>query len=421
MAQLNVLVVGASIAGPMSAYWFAKAGAKITVIERFESLRTQGQAIDIRTIGVTTMRKMPGMEEAVRAKKAVVEGLSFIREDGRSFGMIKATGNPDQQSLLSEYEILRGDLSKILYDMTKDNENIKYVFNEQVVSLHQNEIVDGPVTVEFMNGYPTAQYDLVVACDGSTSRTRAIGFGCGVRDYIKPTNCWAAYMTIKEDLIAGSKIGHGLSSIPGRFMALGPNASGGNQACFMALNSSDNHDATLRFREAQKQGDVALKQFIAKHYDGHGWKTPEVLQAMMETKDFYASEIVQVKTTSLYKGRFVLVGDAGYAPGFTGGGTSLAMAGAYILAGEILKHKGSLMAGLKGYEEQMRPHITELQKVPPFVPTLMAPQSAWGLWLRNQIFAFVSWTNLMEYVQTLFGGALGENVEDKLPTYNWIA
>lgn len=67
MSNLKVLVVGASIAGPTAAYWLAKAGADVTVIERFPKLRTSGQNIDIRSCGVTVMRKMPGMEEAVRA------------------------------------------------------------------------------------------------------------------------------------------------------------------------------------------------------------------------------------------------------------------------------------------------------------------------------------------------------------------
>lgn len=67
MSNLKVLVVGASIAGPTAAYWLAKAGADVTVIERFPSLRTSGQNIDIRSCGVTVMRKMAGMEEAVRA------------------------------------------------------------------------------------------------------------------------------------------------------------------------------------------------------------------------------------------------------------------------------------------------------------------------------------------------------------------
>ena len=194
MSKARVLVVGASIADPSTAYWFAKAGANVTVIERFPKLRTNGQNIDIRTAGVIVMRKIQGMEAAVRAKTAPMEGMSFVRDNGRPYGTIRATGDPDQQSVISEFEIFRGDLAQILFDLTKDNKSIKYVFGEQVGSMQQSGKDDGPITVAFANGLPTSEYDLVVACDGATSRTQAMGFGCGARDHIKPTNCWAAYI-----------------------------------------------------------------------------------------------------------------------------------------------------------------------------------------------------------------------------------
>ena len=422
MSRLNVLVVGASIAGPTAAYWFAKAGACVTVIERFPNLRTSGQSIDIRTAGVTVMRKIPGMEAAVRAKTTEIEGISIVDDNGRPFGVLKATGNPDQQSLVSEFEIFRGDLAQILFDLTKDNENVRYVFGEQIASIEQDEKDDGPVTVKFANGFPTSRYDLVVACDGATSRTRAMALGGGVRDHIKPTNCWAAYFSIPGDLLNGSKIGQGYSAPGGRFLAIGPDPSGVSRVQLMAVRPRDHRDATLPFREAMKQGEDALKRFVAQHYEGVGWRTDEVVKGMMETADFYASEVVQVKPPSVYKGRLVLVGDAGYAPGFTGGGTTLALAGAYVLAGEVgVRHKGNVAAGLGGYEELMRPIITDLQKTPPLVPTAMAPQTAWGIWLRNMIFAFITWTRFLNLIQRFFASAFAETDKHKLPEYEWVA
>ena len=422
MSKLKVLIVGASIAGPTAAYWFAKAGANVTIIERFPELRTNGQNIDIRTAGVTVMRKMLGMEAAVRAKTTQMEGISFIRDNGRPYATIKPTGNPDQQSLVSEYEIFRGDLAQILFDLTKDNENIKYVFGEQVASMQQqqNEGDDGPITVEFANGLPTSEYDLVVACDGATSRTRAIGLGCGVRDHIKPMNWWAAYFSIEQDLLEGSKMGQAYSAIGGRFVGIGSDPSGVNRVVLMGIHPRDDHDATLPFREAMKQGDDALKQFVAQHYKDAGWKTDEVVKGMIEAGDFYANEIFQVRTPSLYEGRFVLVGDAGYA-GSAGAGTTLAIAGAYVLAGEVGRHKGNLTAGLTGYEEQMRPIIDDLQKIPPLVPTILAPQTAWGIWLRNNIFAFIAWTRILEFGQKFFAGSFASTDKYGLPDYEWVA
>ena len=392
----------------------------MTVIERFPKLRTNGQGIDIRTCGVTVMRKIPGMEAAVRAKTTSMEGMSWVREDGRSYGTIRSTGDPDQQSLVSEYEIFRGDLSQILVDMTKDNERIKYVFGEQVASMQQDEKVDGSVTVEFSNGLPSSDFDLVVACDGATSRTRAIGLGCGVRDHMKPTNCWAAYFSMKEDLLKGSKVAQGFSAPGGRFIALHPDPSGITRVLLMNILPRTDPNSTLPFHEASKQGDEVLKEFIAQRYRGGGWRFDEVMAGMMESDDLYGNELAQVKPPTLHKGRFVLVVDAGYCPGPTGGGTSLALAGAYVLAGEINKHKGDLAAGLQAYETTMRPIIDELQKIPPFVFTFLAPQTAWGIWLRNNIFAFIAWTRILDFAQKFFANAFASTDKFPLPEYEWF-
>lgn len=421
MSGLKVLVVGASIAGPTTAYWLSKAGAKVTIIERFPNLRTGGQAVDIRTAGVSVMRKMSGMEAQVLAKSTQEEGISLVREDGRPYGTIRATGNPDQQSLVSEYEIFRGDLAKVLFNLTKNDENIKYVFGEQIASMHQGEMDDGPITVEFENGSTISEYDLVIGCDGATSRTRAMGFGCNVLDHIVPTNSWAAYFSIKRDLLQGSRVGQGYSAIGGRFISIGSDPLGFSRLMLMSIYPRNERDATLPFRQASIQGDDTLKKYIAQYYQGAGWKSDSVVEEMIDSEDFYASEIVQVKIPSLYKGRFVLVGDAGYAAGPTGGGTSLALAGAYILAGELGKHTGDLAAGLRCYEQQMRPIIKEMQKIPPLISTIAAPQTAWGIWLRNYAFAFIARTGLAEIAQKYLGSAFASTETFPLPDYNWVA
>lgn len=420
MSNLKVLVVGASIAGPTAAYWLAKAGAKVTVVERFPELRTGGQNVDIRSAGVSVMRKMPGMEAAVRAKTTGIEGISFVNGDGRPFATMKATGDPNQQSLVSEYEIFRGDLAQILFDMTKDNERINYVFGEQISSIQQAEEAE-LITVEFANGHPTMQYDLVVACDGATSRTRAMGLSCGVRDHIRSLNCWTAYFSLEKDLLDGSKIGQAWTTTGGRFLAVGPDPTGISRVVTQFIHPGS-QDATLPFREASKQGTNALKTYVAKQFSGAGWKTDDILQGMMQSTDFYASEMVQVKVPSLHKGRFVLVGDAGYAAGPTGTGTSLAMAGAYVLAGEISRYRGDLEAGLRGYEERMSPIIEEFQKIPPGVPWILAPQTAWGIWLRNTVLVVLCWgmafSGMFAWVGGMFASAFGGD-KTGLPDYEW--
>jgi len=419
MSGLKVLVVGASIAGPATAYWLAKAGAKVTVIERFAELRRGGQAVDIRTAGVFVMRKMIGMEAQVRARSTKEEGVSFVGADGRLLGTIRATGNPDQQSLVSEYEIFRGDLAKILFDLTKDNKNVNYVFNEHITSMQLSETEDGPVKVEFANGLAASQYDLVVACDGATSRTRAMGLGCSPRDHVYSSNIWTAYFSAKQDFLSGSRIGQGYSAVGGRFVSVSTDPAGFSRIMLMAIHARGRSDAMLPFRVALSQGEEGLKAYIAEHYRGAGWKTDLFLQEMVNADDFYASEIVQVKLPRIHKDRFVLVGDAGYAAGPTGGGTSLALTGAYILAGEIARHPGNLAAGLEGYSRQMTPIIKEMQKIPPFVSTIAAPQTAWGIWSRNSIFALVTRSGLVEFASKYLANAFSSTDKFPLPEYQW--
>ncbi len=420
MTPPRILIVGGSIAGTTAAYWFARTGAKITVIERFPQFRTGGQAVDIRTVGVTVMRKMPGLEEAVRAKVAPVEGFNFVGERGQCFATIKPTGRADQQALISDYEIYRGDLAEILYDKTRTLENVEYVFGEQVASIAQEGGHESLVAVEFMNGrLPSAEYDLVVACDGATSRTRALGFGIEAQEYVHPTNCWAAYFNMSQDLIDGSKSANAYSAVGGRFMGIAPDSVSGNRVGLMKFYPSSQQGATLPFRKAMDQGEEELKQFISKDFRDAGWLSNEIMEAMMSADEFYAHEMIQIKSPRLHTGRFVVLGDAGYAPGPTGCGTSLAMAGAYVLAGEVGKSGGDIAAALRGYEDTMKPLIKEMQKIPPLVPALLAPQTSIGLWLRNTVLAIVSWTRIIEFAQKFLAPGLARTDKYQLPDYEF--
>ena len=315
--------------------------------------------------------------------------MSIVDERGRPYVTIRGSGEPDQQSLVSEYEIFRDDLARILYDLTKGCPNIRYVFGEQVASMQQHGDI---VTVDFVNGQlPKSTYDLVIAADGATSRTRALGLHCKVRDHVHSLNAWAAYCTISRDLLDGSKMAQFSTSTPGRAIILAPDHdTSHNRVVLMGSHSRSkrSEDVLQPFHEAVKQGDEATKSFLARFFHGHG--RDDILAAVMHSDNLYASEAVQVKVPALRNGRIVLVGDAGYAAGPVGTGTSMAITGAYILAGEINDHLQDLDTGLRNYEEKMRPIIQDMQHIPPGFPGIMTPQSTSALRLRNLVLRFVA-------------------------------
>ena len=71
---MDILISGASIAGPTAAYWLARAGHRVTVVERADSLRTAGQNVDVRGSGRDVLRRM-GLEDTVAGHTTGEAGL----------------------------------------------------------------------------------------------------------------------------------------------------------------------------------------------------------------------------------------------------------------------------------------------------------------------------------------------------------
>ncbi|MFD4196861.1 Rossmann-fold NAD(P)-binding domain-containing protein [Amycolatopsis thermoflava] len=112
-------------------------------------------------------------------------------------------------------------------------------------------------------------------------------------------------------------------------------------------------------------GDVdGQKRLMAERVADGGWVLPELVNHMMDAGDFHFYRLCQVRMNSWSRGRAVLVGDAGYAvsPG-TGQATTVAMLGAYVLAGELATQGDDVVAGMAAYEEELRDYVTRHQDI----------------------------------------------------------
>lgn len=97
-----------------------------------------------------------------------------------------------------------------------------------------------------------------------------------------------------------------------------------------------------------------------------------------------------------------MVGDAAYCPtALTGMGTSLAVLGAYILAGELAKHS-STQEGLASYERVLRGYVDKAQRLAPGVPRLAYPKTALGVTCVNTFLSAAASSLAMR--ARLFGG-----------------
>jgi 2-polyprenyl-6-methoxyphenol hydroxylase-like FAD-dependent oxidoreductase len=102
---------------------------------------------------------------------------------------------------------------------------------------------------------------------------------------------------------------------------------------------------------------------------------PHLLEALRGAEDGYVDAISQIRLDSWSRGRITLVGDAGYAPGpAVGGGTSLAVIGAYVLAGQIAACPDHAVA-FAGYERALHEAVHASRDIGPAVIRTLIPRT----------------------------------------------
>jgi 2-polyprenyl-6-methoxyphenol hydroxylase-like FAD-dependent oxidoreductase len=386
---LKVLIVGAGVAGPALASLLqgSDPSRNITVVERFPSLRTAGQQIDLKNQAVPILKRM-GVFETMKAHCVNETGLEIMNTHDQviaQFGI--SPSGQRRRTLTSEYELIRGDVVKVLYEASlKQHEKLKeelgnkgpltYEFGNTVEELSQD---NSGVDVTFSNG-KKERYDLVVAADGQSSRTRRLAFGSKENDAaFRSLGVHAAYYSMPRV--------EGEGSLAKAYMALG-------SRMIVTRNSDRPMTQVLLFtmkdveklQSACKGSLEKQKEAFAENFRDAGWQTSRLLNGMATSKDFYAHEMGQIKMQQLYKERVVLLGDAGYCPTpFTGMGVTGCLIGAYVLAGELTRHGNDVGGALKAYDEVMRKPIDECQQMSLRSMGFVFPSSQLGLWTLRSV------------------------------------
>lgn len=340
--HINILVIGAGIAGPAICYWLKRFGFSPVLIEKSAAIRKGGQALDVRGIATHIAREM-GIYNQICDMRTRIETGRFVdvtgkvlhEEHGEKFGYRQD----------DEVEILRGDLVEILMKTIPD---IPCRFNQNVVSMQQDE---HGVTVNFKDGR-VENYDMVIAADGIHSATRRMVFdnneyqlinlGSYISTFTIPNYLGLNHMDLE------CEANHKLVSI-----------------------NSDNHPEIARagfmFRSQHVLKNIRdeneQKQFLRDTFRDFGWETQTILNRMSESDDFYFDTVTQVKMNSWTKGRIALLGDAGYcASPLSGQGNNLAFVGAYILAGELKTANGNYMQAFARYNALLRSFVDTNQQ-----------------------------------------------------------
>ncbi|WP_353944940.1 FAD-dependent monooxygenase [Streptomyces sp. HUAS MG91] len=342
LAHLDVLVSGASIAGPAIAFWLSRQGARVTVVEKAAALREGGFAVDFRG----------HVHRTVLTRMGIWDDLHRIRTEMGRQTIVNAddTGRVDLPAHLmsGDVEVLRGDLSKLLYERTKDA--VEYVFGDSIASL--TESATG-VDITFDHGAPRT-FDLVVGADGLHSNTRRLVFGDESR-YLRFFGYYVAGFGMPNHL--GLDRTARLYSEPGRTAMISNYDGDPDRAGAAVVFASEElaHD---------RRDTARTKQIVADKLSGMAWPHVAEMRAALDTADdLYFDAIAQIHIDRLSKGRVILLGDAGHGATMGGIGTGTALVSAYVLAGELVAARGDHRTAFAAFEAEITKYAKGCQKI----------------------------------------------------------
>jgi 2-polyprenyl-6-methoxyphenol hydroxylase-like FAD-dependent oxidoreductase len=385
MKNKTILISGASVAGPALAYWLSRYGFNPTVVERAPAVRPGGYAVDFRGASMKALERM-GIIDDIRKLETRTGAITIVDKTNR-----KIASMPDGFTS-GELEIMRGDLAGVLYAATRDH--AEYIFDDSILGIIEDE--DG-AEVTFSRFAPR-RFDLVVGADGLHSNVRALAFGEESR-FIHHLGYYIAIFTTPNFMnLDHSGLYYGTL---------------GKRVGIFSARENTEAKASFFFASPPLQYDrrdiVHQKQILTGKFAHEAWEIPRLLQLMDSAQDFYFDSISQIRMERWSAGRSVLLGDAAHcASPLSGMGTSMAVVGAYILAGEMKEANGDYTIAFPRYETLMRDFVTQCQKLAEGADWFV-PRTRLKLWFSQQmwkVLPYTPWKNMMIEVPLKIGNSI---------------
>lgn len=229
------------------------------------------------------------------------------------------------------------------------------------------------VDVTFASGR-AERFDLLIGSDGIHSEVRGTVFGDDAARVHLDT--YVAFWTAENHLgLADESV---MYSEPGRSIGMRTILGGSKVMAFFTFRGGE---PAYHHRDTETQ-----KRITELRGAGMGWEAAPLLAQVRTADDFYFDACAQIKLDSWARGRVGLIGDAAYcASPLSGHGATIAMVGAYVLAGELATAGGDHTVAFARYRERLAPWIARIQDGAPANGRMMTPQTDLGIWFRSTL------------------------------------
>ena len=394
---MRIAINGAGIAGPTLAYWLRESGHEVLLIEESPQLRSGGYAIDFWGVGYDIAEKM-GLLPRIRELGYQVRELRYVNRQGSKSGGFSV--DVFRRMTNGRFtELRRSDLAATIYRALDGK--VETIFGDSVARIEDE---GNRVRIDFDHAAPR-EVDLLIGADGLHSRVRRLVFGPEAGFEVSLGYHVAAFeiegYRPRDELVAVSH------AVPGR----------------QILRLSLRDDMTLFlfvFRDEyltaeSPSSEQECKSVLTNVFADVGWECPRILAAMEDIRGVYFDRVSQIRMDRWTKGRTALIGDAAACVSLVAGeGTGLAMAEAYVLAGELHGCGNDHIAAFARYQERMMPFLKRKQESAAKFASSFAPKSAFGITFRNHVSRLLRIPFIADF---FIGRAVRDDI--KLPDYRF--
>jgi 2-polyprenyl-6-methoxyphenol hydroxylase-like FAD-dependent oxidoreductase len=391
---VNIIINGVGIAGPVLAYWLNRTGHTVLLVEEAPRLRAGGYLVDFWGIGYDIAEEM-GMIDEIRRLGYQVREVRFLdrrghQRGGFDVGVFRRMTNGRFTS------VRRSDISATVYAAIEGR--VETLFGDSVAGVQERA---HGVRVAFDHA-PPRDADLVIGADGLHSRVRELVFGPAAAFEYSLGYHVAAFE------VAGYRPRDELAfvsySLPGR--QLSRFAMRGDTTLFLFVFRNDylrDGDPISIVRSAFAGGTAGEWTAIEKELE--------------RARNVYFDSVTQIRMDRWTKGRIALVGDAAACVSLMAGeGTGLAIAEAYVLAGELHACAGDVVTAFARYEQRLMPFLKKKQESAASFASSFAPATWLGIGLRNAVTALLRWPFIADF---FVGRQFRDDIE--LPDYGLTA
>ena len=394
---MRIAINGMGIAGPALAWWLHRDGHDVLLLEEAPRLRTGGYIIDFWGLGYELAERM-GILPRVKELGYQVREVRFLDRDGR-----RASGfSTEVFTRLTGgrfTSLRRSDLGAAIYQAL--DPAVERLFDNSISGIHDTGTA---VRIELARG-GTREVDLVVGADGLHSAVRRLVFGPQSRFEV-PLGYHVAAAEVRgyrprDELVYVSY------TAPGR------------QLSRFAMRD----DRTLLlfvFRDeclgdSHPEGDGERRAALARIYRDLGREAAPVFDALDGAEDIYFDRVSQIRMPEWCRGRVALLGDAAACVSLMAGeGSGLAMAEAYVLAGELGRAAGDHTIAFARYQALLRPFLQKKQESARKFASAFAPKTAIGVEFRNLV------TRLLR-IPALADWLVGRDLRDDITLPNYAS